>query len=212
MSTPLLHYVYDPLCGWCYAAVPMVEAVSASGIAMSLHGGGLWSSPTKLSAEKGAHIRANDARIATMTGQHFGDAYIKGLLSDPQTVFWSLPTVAAVRAVGAARPGSDGQMLHAIQFAHYVEGRRVVERETLADLAAGIGVESAAFEKYFDLDQAAEHIERSREFMKLLGIHGFPGFALEVGGDVIRVPHDGYYARPTAFVDKINRVVRQKAA
>ena len=26
MTTSILHYVYDPLCGWCYAAEPLVKA------------------------------------------------------------------------------------------------------------------------------------------------------------------------------------------
>lgn len=32
MRASILHYVYDPLCGWCYAATPMVEAVANAGI------------------------------------------------------------------------------------------------------------------------------------------------------------------------------------
>ena len=28
-SSPILHYIYDPLCGWCYGAAPLVEAARA---------------------------------------------------------------------------------------------------------------------------------------------------------------------------------------
>ncbi len=24
--SPILHYIYDPLCGWCYGAAPLVQA------------------------------------------------------------------------------------------------------------------------------------------------------------------------------------------
>ncbi|MEG1327174.1 MAG: DsbA family protein, partial [Janthinobacterium sp.] len=26
---PTLHYIFDPLCGWCYGAAPLVEAARA---------------------------------------------------------------------------------------------------------------------------------------------------------------------------------------
>jgi len=48
MTVPTLHYVHDPLCGWCYAVTPMVEAVANAGIPIVLHGGGLWEPATGL--------------------------------------------------------------------------------------------------------------------------------------------------------------------
>lgn len=27
MSTPTLHYIHDPLCGWCYGAAPLVRGL-----------------------------------------------------------------------------------------------------------------------------------------------------------------------------------------
>ena len=29
MSLATLHYIYDPLCGWCYGAKPLVQAAQA---------------------------------------------------------------------------------------------------------------------------------------------------------------------------------------
>mgnify|MGYP000541257890 CR=1 FL=1 len=40
MTTPVLHYIYDPLCGWCYGAKPLIDA--ARGIVpVVAHGGGI---------------------------------------------------------------------------------------------------------------------------------------------------------------------------
>ena len=35
-----LHYIYDPLCGWCYAVAPLVKAARTV-IPITLHGGGM---------------------------------------------------------------------------------------------------------------------------------------------------------------------------
>lgn len=212
MPRPMLHYVHDPLCGWCYAAAPMVDAVREAGIPLSLHGGGLWADPTKLSADKAAYIRKSDARIASLSGQRFGTAYTDVLLGDPTTVFWSLPTIAAVQAAERVEAGSGLRMLHAIQTAHYVDGRKVVDPEILADVAAGIGLDAHAFEQSFDLAGAGSHIASTRAFMERLGTGSFPSFVLERGAELIGVPHDGFYGRPAAFADAVAEAAEQRAA
>ena len=72
MTQAVLHYVYDPLCGWCYAAAPMVAAAIEAGVHVSLHGGALWPTPTTLAPDQAAHIRTSDLRIAALTSQSFG--------------------------------------------------------------------------------------------------------------------------------------------
>ena len=38
----VLHYIFDPLCGWCYAAAPLVKAArSVPGVTLQWHGGGM---------------------------------------------------------------------------------------------------------------------------------------------------------------------------
>lgn len=203
MPNPVLHYVYDPLCGWCYAATPMVDAVAAAGIQLSLHGGGLWDAPTSLARDKQAYIRESDARIGALTGQRFGNAYLDGLLGDATTVFWSQPTIAAVLAAGEVEPGAERRMLHAIQEAHYVAGLRVVEPDVLAAVAAGIDLDPGAFTAAFAPDAAAAHIERTRGFMARSSLRGFPGFVLENEAELVRVPHEDFYGRPDAFVQQL---------
>ena len=212
MPGPMLHYVHDPLCGWCYAAAPMVGAVREAGVPLSLHGGGLWAAPTRLSADKAAYIRKSDARIASLSGQAFGAAYTDELLGDPTAVFWSLPTIAAVQAAERVQAGAGLRMLHAVQTAHYVDGRRVVDPEVLADVAAGVGLDARAFEQGFDLAGAGVHIAGTRALMERLGLSGFPSFVLERGAELIGVPHDGFYGRPTAFADAVVEAARQRAA
>ena len=203
MPNPVLHYIYDPLCGWCYAATPMVDAVAAAGIALALHSGGLWDAPTSLARDKLAYIRQSDARIGALTGQRFGDPYLDGLLGDAAAVFWSRPTIAAVLAAGEVEPGAERRMLHAIQEAHYVAGLRVIEPDVLAAVAADIGLDRTAFTAAFAPDAAAKHIEHTRSFMARSGLRGFPGFVLENGAELVRVPHEDFYGRPDAFVQQL---------
>jgi putative protein-disulfide isomerase len=190
----------------------MVSAAVEAGISVSLHGGELWSTPTRLAPDRADYIRTSDRRIAAMTGQSFGDAYLTGLLDDPESVFWSAPPIAAVLAAGDLRPGADVQMLHAIQLAHYLDGRRVVEADVLRSLAVSIGLEPEAFERALQGDQASAHVERSLDLMRRTGLRGYPGFVVETHGVLVRMPHETFYGRPAAFVDAVSRAAARTAA
>ena len=207
MTTPILHYVYDPLCGWCYAAEPLVEA-AAAGMPIVLHGGGLWDPAVHATDAKRRSMRETDARINQLTGQPFGEAYLKGLLVDPASVWWSRPTIAAVLAAESLRVGQGLAMIAAVQRAHYLEGRRVVEDAVLAEAAGTIGLEPSRFTGALQAAPVDPHIQATRQLMLNHGLQGFPSFLVEHEGQVARLPHEACYGRPAAFVAMIQDAVR----
>ena len=72
----VLHYIYDPLCGWCYAAEPLIEAVALAApgnLAIRLHGGGLLEK-THLPISKRAYIRQADAHIGRLCPDRYSAA------------------------------------------------------------------------------------------------------------------------------------------
>ncbi|MGU3494477.1 DsbA family protein [Xanthobacteraceae bacterium A53D] len=195
-----LHYVHDPLCGWCYAAAPLVAAATGAGIPVVLHGGGLFPEPVQLAPAMRQHIRVADGRIAEMTGQRFGSAYLDGLLPDPAFTLHSLPPIAAVLAADEMRAGAGLEMLGAIQRAHYGDGLRVIEPATLHALAAGLGLPEAAFSAAMARQPVAAHVTQTRQLMARFGLGGFPGFVMEREEDWQAVPHAPFYGQPEAFV------------
>lgn len=211
--TATLHYIYDPLCGWCYGAEPLVTAATrVAGLDVQLHAGGLWPEPTRLPDETRRYIQQADARIAAMSGQSFGEAYLSGLLLDPAMVLESRPPIAAILAAQSLAPEKALPMLRAIQRAHYVEGRRVVEPGVLCDIAAEIGLDRAAFAAALPAAPADEHIGATRRLMQQVGAGGFPAFVLERGGRGSRVPHQRYASDPAAFAAWLASAIAENAA
>jgi len=144
----VLHYIYDPLCGWCYGAEPLVWAASkVDGLALRLHAGGLWPQPTRLPDHTRRYIAQADARVGQMSGQPYGDGYLNGLLLDADLVLESRPVVAAVLAAQSLDAGKALSMLRGIQHAHYEQGKHVVREDVLREVAASIGLDGAAFGK-----------------------------------------------------------------
>jgi putative protein-disulfide isomerase len=204
-----LHYLHDPLCGWCYAAQPLVGAALerlGGRLALRLHGGGLFGEPRTLDPAMAEHIVHADQRIAQLSGQPFGKPYLEGLLADQGTVLYSLPPINALLAAEALDPAKAYPLLVAIQNAHYQRGLRVVEPEVLQELAEETGLDGERFAQAFARTrstQLIEHVEASRRLLEEVGGHGFPTLVLEVDGKRLVLPHQSDYGRPEAFVERL---------
>jgi putative protein-disulfide isomerase len=185
----VLHYIYDPLCGWCYGAAPLLQAArEIEGLHIVLHGGGMMtgSNRKQVSPQLRNYVMQHDQRIAAMTGQPFGDDYFNGLLLDTTAIFDSAPPITAILAADAVA-GQGLAMLARIQAAHYVRGLRVADAAVLHALAMEMGLDPALFDsKFAELGSAATqaHIAASRSLLARVGGQGFPTFALQRGTQI----------------------------
>ena len=179
-----LHYIFDPMCGWCYAAAPLVDAArSVPGLSVEFHGGGMMTGANRrpITAQWRDYVMPHDRRIAELTGQPFGQGYFEGLLRDTGAVMDSEPPTTAVLAAEALRTGGGLDMIHRLQRAHYVEGRRIADMNVLTAVAAELGFDAEAFASAFARlsgEATAQHIAASRQLLQRAGGQGFPTFVL----------------------------------
>jgi putative protein-disulfide isomerase len=205
----VLHYIYDPLCGWCYGAEPLVWAASkVDGLALRMHAGCLWPQPTRLPDQTRQYIKQADARVGQMSGQPYGEPYLNGLLFDPELVLESRPVIAAVLAAQALDPKKALPMLRGIQHAHYERGQHVVREATLKEVAGEVGLDVAAFTKALQAVPVDEHIASSQELMNNVGAQGFPTFVLQIGDDWFGVPHGRFASTPGKFAEWLDAQLR----
>ena len=213
----LLHYLYDPLCGWCYAAEALLDAAisgAAGRFEVQLHAGGLFER-TQLPDAKRAFIRTADARIGEMTGQIFGEPYLQGLLSDPETIYDSAPPIRGILAAQAVKPGSDAIMLKALQRAHYRAGLRIVETPVIVEVAESIGLSATEFHEAFDMfdnNVLAKHLQGTHTLMRKVGARGYPTFVAQIGEQLGLLPHDRFYGNAGGFAELVASVFGRTAA
>ena len=185
MSSTTLHYIYDPLCGWCYGAAPLAEAARRV-MPVIGHGGGMMTGANRkqVSPALRNYVMPHDHRIAELSGQPFGDDYFNGLLLDETAVFDSAPPIAAILAADdIAGRGLD--LLSRLQKAHYIEGQRIADTDVLRALAVESGLDGEAFAQAharISKEELQPHIAASRRFLAQVGGHGFPTFVLEQEG------------------------------
>jgi putative protein-disulfide isomerase len=205
-----LHYIFDPLCGWCYGAEPLAQAAATvGGLDLALHAGGLWPEPTVLPDATRQYIAQADQRLAQISGQTLGEQYRTKLLFDPELVLDSQPTTKAVLAAQALT-GAGLQMLRAIQHAHYVDGRHVVREDVLIDLAASLGIDKQSFVVAWNAADALAHIGETRRLMAKVGAQGFPTFVLELDGQLHGVEHNRFQRKPADFAAWLRAAVSQR--
>lgn len=154
MNAARLHYIYDPLCGWCYGAAPLVRAAQAL-ISIQLHAGGMMTGARRqfVTAQLRDFVRGHDAHIAKLSGQIFGCGYTHGLLENTQALFDSEVPSAAIIAVEqlSTQPDAGLAMLSALQQAHYVEGQRIADIDTVCEIAANLGYEASSVRERMQL-------------------------------------------------------------
>ena len=201
-----LHYVHDPLCGWCYAAAPLVKAAREV-MPVVAHAGGMLAGPRRrrISDDWRDYVMPHDRRIEMLSGQPFGAAYFDGLLRDHTAVLDSAPPTTAVLA--ADQLGGRGlDLLARLQTAHFAEGRRIADRDVLIELAQEIGLAREPFAAAFDALAGAPtdaHFAHSRHFLHEIGGNGFPTFALEVGRQLELVASAPFLGKPQAWKERL---------
>lgn len=212
MNKPVLHYIYDPLCGWCYGAAPLLAAARRiEGLRVELHGGGMMAGINRQPVSEALrnYVMPHDHRIAAMTGQPFGQNYFDGLLRDHGAWFDSEPPITAILAAEAL-DGRGADLLARIQSAHYAEGQRIAEVEVLIRLAAEIGLDAVAFAAEYSRQNGSltqAHIAASRNLLARVGGHGFPTFVLEQGGRVAPLDIGAHLGQPEAWQAALRRAL-----
>ncbi|MDI5935809.1 DsbA family protein [Halomonas kalidii] len=206
-----LHYILDPLCGWCYAVAPLIQAAH-EWLPIRLHAGGMMAGPNRrpVTPQLRQMVEQHDRRIARLSGQPFGEAYRDGLLCDQGAVFDSEPPITAMLAADECA-GRGLDLLARLQTAHYVEGRRISDPTVLHALALDIGLDGFAFDAAYATQQGEPtqaHIRASRERLARVDGAGFPTLVLEREGRYEVMDIMGYLGQPSAWLSRLAAVSR----
>ena len=135
-ATPILYYVHDPMCSWCWALRPMWQRIR-SGLPVpvrvkNLLGGLAPDSDAPMAESMRTHLEATWQRIQEQvpdTGFNFA---FWQQCQPRRSTYPACRAVIAARQQGAAR---EETMIHAIQKAYYLGARNPSDTQTLVALA-----------------------------------------------------------------------------
>ncbi len=188
---PVVFYVADPMCSWCWGFAPVVEAVVATfhdRLPVSVVLGGLRpGTRDPVTAPFRAEILHHWREVQRLTGQPFTFA---GALPDG-FVYDTEPASRAVLTIADLKPDDVLRYLQRTQEAFYVEQQDVTQSDALAALSSEFGIERERFLARFGSEAMRERTSAHFTFARQLGVRGFPTVLLARQGNV-RVLTSGY--------------------
>lgn len=189
-----VHYFFDPMCGWCYGATQLIEAlINTQKFELIYHPGGMIGK-REIDPSFRKHILLHDNKIASETGACFGETYKTIVNSSAPFILDSfLPTRSIIAAENMGMEPMT--MLKAIQKAHYQDGLPVHSVDVLENIAASLQVEVQIWRE--NMSQAEKktliRIQESHALMGELQVGGYPTLIAEIDNQFVRLPHSSYY-------------------
>ncbi|WP_409439686.1 DsbA family protein [Psychromonas sp. GE-S-Ul-11] len=189
MNQAVLHYVYDPMCSWCWGFkktwLQLVEALANDEVEINYHLGGLAPDsdqvmPEELQQTLQGIWRTIHAKLGTEFNFDFWTE------CQPQR-----STYPACRACLIAREeGKEQEMLLAIQQAYYLQAKNPSLSSTLIELAEQVGLEGERFATQLTSQKINTKLMKEISVSRAMPIQGFPSLVLTVGGDVFPIAVD----------------------
>ena len=200
---PILYYVHDPMCSWCWGFSRTLNELLASlpnEIVVRRLLGGLapdTDSPMPVSMQQ--HIKNNWTRIEdTIPGVKFNfDFWTK---NSPRR-----STYPACRAVIAARQQGekyDVLITREIQKAYYQHALNPSDNIVLTELASNLNLLLEKFKKDLSLDETHEKLIEEINMAREIYANSFPNLVLKVESEFFSIPVD--YNNSKIMLEGIN--------
>lgn len=178
-QNPVIYYVYDPLCGWCYGFSPVIQEFYQShqeeGIEFRvLTGGMILGEKEGPVGEVADYIRQAYPQVEKTTGVSFGKAFQEKILEPGTAQFTSLPGALAMAAFRRYQPDNAIPFAARIQKAIYEEGRFPAEAKTYGQCAEDFGMNAQDFMKLMVDKDLLELVKQEFKVVQQWGIQGFP--------------------------------------
>lgn len=198
-----LLYIMDPMCSWCWAFSPTVEAIQETFPKLPIQfimGGLATDSEAPMPKEQQQAIRSIWEHIEETTGTQFNYDFWTQCL--PRRSTWR-----ACRAVIIAEqlsPGSAARMAHAIQHAYYLHAHNPSDSETLIPLAESLDINPSDFASLLDAQKTQQTLQEHMSLARQLEASGFPALRLFDGEKTFRLS-DGY-SKPDRIIKALHQL------
>ncbi|PCH77565.1 MAG: DsbA family protein [Planctomycetota bacterium] len=184
-------YVADPMCSWCWGFAPVLAHLEASfpDTRVQIVLGGLApDSAEPMEPDVRAYVQKAWRDVAARTGAEFNFDFWEKCA--PRRSTW--PACRAV--VVARRFDLERAMFAAIQDGYYLQAQNPSDEDTLANLAATLGMDQEGFLQELGASQTQMELEADFELRRSLGATSFPSLGVSFQGRM-ELLHSGWCNR-----------------
>ncbi|MBX7093806.1 MAG: DsbA family protein [Flavobacteriales bacterium] len=196
MNKPEIYYLFDPLCGWCYAFSPVINRLyndyNSTADFKVISGGMVLGEMVRPIGKISEYILNTIPRLEELSGQKMGDPY-KQMLKEGTAVYGSERPSIAIEVVKYLNPEISFSFVKDMQHQHFYEGKIMEHDDFYLPLLAKYQLpEKAFFDRLNSFEFKTSTYDGFR-FSNELGIRGFPS--------VVGKKNDQYYLLSNGFRD-----------
>ncbi|PHP65807.1 disulfide bond formation protein DsbA [Zhengella mangrovi] len=187
--TLTIDFFHDAVCGWCFNMSPRLRHLANDlDIAVRHRSFVLQDSPQRMAEVFGSLAAAKETilghwaacRAASGAPERIDIAAMRSAGFDYPH---GLPAALACKAAQAlAGQAGHWNMFDAIQAAHMGQARNIADRDVLLDIAAGAGLDVAAFRLALDSPATASAVEADRRLARRLQVSSVPALIVAETG------------------------------
>lgn len=185
---PILYYIHDPMCSWCWGYRPtwdaLQQALPGDVQQVNVVGGLAPDSDEAMPLEQQKLIAGHWQRIAEELGTKFNFDFWTNCAPRRSTY----PACRAVLA--AAAQGAEEAMINAIQHAYYLRAMNPSDASTLIALARSSAKRWVSSPISFASDGIQRELERHFALRRSIDVYSFPSLVLQIGQESYPVPLD----------------------
>lgn len=192
-QAPFVLYVMDAYCGWCHgfsSRLREFEAANRHRIAFKVISGGLFIDGRVRPMRAFPHIAEANKHIAQLTGARFGEPY-EQLLAEGSFEMNSEDAAAGLAALRTVAPQRGIQLAHRLQEAFYLNGRSLSDPNTIVDIAASEGLDTAQVQSLLAGEYARKEALADFALARQLGVSSYPTLLLIDDAQVHVLPATG---------------------
>lgn len=186
---PLLVYIADPMCSWCYGFAPEITQVKEqlTGYQFKLVMGGLRPYGTETIKSIGGMLRHHWEEVGKASGQPFQF----DLLDKEGFVYNTEPACRAVVTARKIAPDKEFDYFKAAQKAFYFENKDTNQSNTFLAIAESLEIDRQEFSENFESEDIRYETRTDFQVSAEMGIRGFPSVILRHKGQFFLVAN-GY--------------------
>lgn len=179
---PVLYYVHDPMCSWCWAFRPvwlqLQDKINHKVIILYLLGGLAPDTEDPMPEAMRQRIQQTWRNIqAAVPGTEFNFDFWQQCEAKRSTY----PSCRAMLATRQQAPEKEPDMLYAIQRAYYCESRNPSDIDVLIQLAGEIGLDTQRFESDLRSEMVNQLLLSEISTSREMGVYSFPSLVLNLG-------------------------------
>lgn len=178
---PVLLYVTDPMCAWCYGFTQVIRRLRAlwhGRLSVEVITGGFHPyNREPLSHEQRERLALSWHRVQERTSLPFNYS----LFLQKDFVYDTEPACRALQVVRRLRPALTLEILRALHSAFYADGLNLADPQVLAQVVRPFGIRESLFFALFEAEEIIEATEKEFEFAQMMGVTDLPSVYLEGG-------------------------------